>query len=95
MSYGLPILGSATGAVKEFIQEGINGFLIPAGQPQTCAAIILGLHKDRDRLSRLSEAARQTALARPRWSDTVDAIHYFLTHLPIQRQTHRAQTGSI
>lgn len=95
LSYGLPILGSAAGAVKEFIQEGINGFLIPAGQLQTCADLILDLHKDRDQLSRLSEAARQTALARPRWSDTVDAIHYFLTHLSKQRQTYKAQTGSI
>ncbi|MGD2099828.1 MAG: glycosyltransferase family 4 protein [Desulfobacterales bacterium] len=95
LSYGLPVLGSTTGAVKEFIQEGLNGFLIPAGQPQTCAAVILDLHKDRDQLSRLSEAARQTALVSPRWSDTVDAIHYFLIHLPKQRQTHKAQTGSI
>lgn len=95
LSYGLPVLGSATGAVKEFIQDRINGFLVPAGQLQTCADIILDLHKDRAQLGRLSEAARQTALAGPRWSDTVDAIHCFLTHLPKQRQTRKAHTGSI
>jgi glycosyltransferase involved in cell wall biosynthesis len=95
LSYGLPVLGSATGAVQEFIHNGINGFLIPAGETQTCAGIILGLHRDRDQLIRLSKAARQTALARPGWSDTVDAIHYFLTHLPNQRQACNMQMGSI
>jgi glycosyltransferase involved in cell wall biosynthesis len=95
LSYGLPVLGSATGAVKEFILDGINGFLIPAGGIQTCASIILSLHKDRNQLIRLSKAARLTALARPGWSDTVDAIHYFLTHLPDQRQAGYTQMGSI
>ncbi|MGD8942582.1 MAG: glycosyltransferase family 4 protein [Desulfobacterales bacterium] len=95
LSYGLPVLASATGAVKELIQDGINGFLIPAGETQTCADVIFGLHNDRDQLSRLSEAARQTALARPGWNDTVDAIHYFLTHLPKQRQTHTPHMVSI
>ena len=95
LSYGLPVLASATGAVKEFIQDGVNGFLIPAGETQTCSSIILDLHRDRDQLTCLSEAARQTALARPGWSDTVDAIHYFLTHLPKQRQTPIPQMGSI
>lgn len=87
LAYGLPVLASAAGAAKEFVSDGINGFLIPAGGIRTCADIILGLHRDREYLVRLSEAARQTALARPGWSDTVDAIHYFLTHLPKQRQT--------
>ena len=95
LSFGLPVLGSATGAAHEFIQDGINGFLIPAGEIQTCASIILGLHRDRDQLIRLSEAALQTALARPGWSNTVDAIHYFLTHLPNQRRTCNMQMGSI
>ena len=95
LSYGLPVLASATGAVKEFIQDGINGFLIPAGETQTCADIILDLHRNRDQLIRLSEAALKTALARPGWSDSVDAIHDFLTHLPQQRQTHNRRMGSI
>ncbi|MGD9055101.1 MAG: glycosyltransferase family 4 protein [Desulfobacterales bacterium] len=95
LSYGLPVLASATGAVKEFIHDGVNGFLIPAGETQTCAGIISDLHTDRDQLIRLSQAARQTALARPGWSDTVDAIHYFLTHLLKQRQAHIQQMGSI
>ena len=95
LSYGLPVMASAAGAVNEFIQDGINGFLIPAGETQTCADIILDLHTDRDQLIRLSEAARQTALARPGWSHTVDAIHYFLTHLPKQSQTPNPQMDSI
>ena len=95
LSYGLPVLASATGAVKEFIRDGINGFLIPAGETQKCTDIILELHRDRDQLIRLSETARQTALAKPGWSDTVDAIHSFLTHLTKQQRTPIPQMGSI
>ena len=95
MAYALPVLGSANGAVKEYIRNGVNGFLIPAGGAKMCARVISDLHRDRDHLLRLSEAARQTALAKPGWSDTVDAIHTFLTHLPKQRQPHSPQPGSI
>ncbi len=95
MAYGLPVLGSANGAVKEYIRNGFNGFLIPAGGTEMCARVISDLHRDRNHLLRLSEAARQTALARPGWNDTVDAIHYFLTHLPRQRQTHNSQMGPL
>jgi glycosyltransferase involved in cell wall biosynthesis len=86
LSYGLPVLGSANGAVKEYIHNGVNGFLVPKGDIQTCAGIILNLHRDRDHLVRLSETALQTGLARPGWTDTVDAIHYFLVQLGKQPQ---------
>ena len=95
LAYGLPVLASVTGAVKEFIHDGVNGFLIPAGETETCAGIILDLHRDRDHLGRLSETARQTALARPGWTDTVDAIHYFLTHFPKQPQAQNPQNNSL
>ena len=84
LSYGLPVLGSAIGAVKEFIHSGVNGFLVPEGDIQTCADIVLKLHRDRDQLVCLSETALQTALARPGWTNTLDSIHYFLTHLTRQ-----------
>lgn len=81
LAYGLPVLASANGAVKEFIHNGINGFLISDGDTQTCADIIAKLHRNREQLVRLSQTARQTALARPGWADTLDSIHYFLTYL--------------
>ncbi|MDX1708635.1 MAG: hypothetical protein R3274_08550, partial [Desulfobacterales bacterium] len=83
---------SATGAAKEFVHDGLNGFLIPAGDRQKCVDPILDLHRDRDHLARLSENARQTALARPGWSDTVDAIHSFLTRFKKSTGTNPANT---
>ncbi len=95
LAYGLPVLASTVGAVKEFIRNGVNGYLIPTGDTQTCAGIIFDLHRDRDRLLRLSEAARQTALERPGWSDTLDSIHYFLTHLRKQRRAQNPPNNSL
>jgi glycosyltransferase involved in cell wall biosynthesis len=95
LSYGLPVLASACGAVKEFIHSGVNGFLVPEGDIQTCADIILKLHRDRDQLVRLSETALQTALTKPGWSHTVDAIHYFLIQLKKQHQAQSPQNNSL
>jgi len=94
-AYGLPVLASAAGAVKEFIGNGVNGFLIPVGETKTCAAIILDLHKNRNHLLSLSEAALQTSLARPGWANTMDSIHHFLTNLRKQRQESNLQSSSL
>jgi glycosyltransferase involved in cell wall biosynthesis len=95
LAYGLPVLASACGAVKEFIHSGVNGFLVPEGDIQTCAGIILKLHRDRNQLVRLSETALQTALAKPGWSNTVNAIHYFLIQLNKQYQAQSPQINSL
>ena len=86
LAFGLPVLASTAGAAGEFIRDGVNGYLIPPGETRMCARIISDLHRDRRLLLRLSEGALQTARARPGWSDTLDAIHYFLTHLPKQHR---------
>lgn len=95
MAYGLPVLASTGGAVKEFIHNGTNGFLVPEGDTQKCADIIVNLHRSRDHLVRLSQTAHQTALARPSWTDTLDSIHYFLTHLARQSRAQNSQKNPL
>jgi hypothetical protein len=81
--------------VKEFIHNGTNGFLVPEGDTQKCADIIVNLHRSRDHLVRLSQTAHQTALARPSWTDTLDSIHYFLTHLARQSRAQNSQKNPL
>jgi glycosyltransferase involved in cell wall biosynthesis len=95
LAFGLPVLASTAGAANEFIRDGVNGYLIPPGESRMCARIISDLHRDRKHLLRLSEGALKTALDRPGWSDTLDAIHYFLTHLPKQHRTPGAFRSSL
>ena len=95
LAYGLPVLASDCGAVKEFIRNGANGFLVPEGDTQTCADIIAKLHRNRNHLVRLSQTAHQTALSRPGWTDTLDSIYYFLTHLAGQSRAQNSQNNPL
>jgi glycosyltransferase involved in cell wall biosynthesis len=86
LAFGLPVLASATGAVKEFIRHGDNGFLYAAGQTRTVAKTILDLHKDRDYLLKISETALQSAISRPGWNETMESVDHFLRELVKQRR---------
>jgi colanic acid/amylovoran biosynthesis glycosyltransferase len=37
MASGLPIVGSSVAGIPEAVQEGVNGFLVPAGEPEQLA----------------------------------------------------------
>jgi len=86
LAYGLPVLASAAGAVKEFIRHGHNGFLFAAGETRIFAKIILDLHKNRDHLLKISETALQSAISRPGWNETMESIDHFLMNLVKQRR---------
>ncbi len=78
MAWGLPVLGSSRGALKEFVHEGINGWLIPPGDLNAFARQIQGLHEDRTRLAHCGRSALKTYHSRPKWQDSFQKIHAFL-----------------
>ena len=66
-SYGFPTLEAAharrctitvtdSGGVSEFVQDGVNGFVVPP-EPEAIAVTFDALHRDRDRAGALGEAA--------------------------------------
>lgn len=61
---GLPIVASNVGGIPEIIEHGVNGLLVPPGDPQALAAAIQELIDDPERAKRLGEAARRTAFER-------------------------------
>ena len=81
MAYALPVIGSASGALKEFVIPGRNGFLVDSGDAETIPACLKRLNRDRQLLINMSHAALQTFHERPRWRDTVQAVHEFLSAL--------------
>jgi glycosyltransferase involved in cell wall biosynthesis len=78
MAFGLPAVGSRQGAAGETIRHGTNGFLIDPEDVTGLAPILATLQRDREKLRRMSLAARQTYAARPTWRDSVDRIERFL-----------------
>ena len=78
MAFGMPVVGSSNGAVKEFVKPGQNGFLIELDDFESVNACIHSLYHDRQRLLEMSYAAFRTYKKRPKWRDTMESIHRFL-----------------
>ena len=67
MSAGLPCIASAVGGIPEWIEDGINGFLIPSGDQQALSERILQLAGDPGLRERLGRKARETVLTKGDW----------------------------
>src|SRR5215216_2256708 len=61
MQAALPIVASKTGGIPDVIEDGVNGMLVPPGEPEALARAIDLLLADRDLARRLSEGAQQRA----------------------------------
>jgi glycosyltransferase involved in cell wall biosynthesis len=81
MGFGLPAVASKVGGAMEIVSHGENGFLLSSGDVRTLATYVLELAQDRDRLLKMSLAARQTFLAHPTWTDSGRVSHDFLHQL--------------
>jgi glycogen synthase len=61
MQAALPIVASNIGGIPDVIEDGLNGVLVPPGEPEALARAINRLLADRDLACRLSEEAQERA----------------------------------
>lgn len=78
MAAGLPAIASDAGAAREIITHGRDGFLVPTSDAASLARHIRCLIDDRQRLARMSLAARQHYLDHPTWAQSAHRIRHFL-----------------
>lgn len=64
MAEGLPVVASRVGGIPEIVQDGENGLLVPAGDPDALARALHRLLTDPDLRIRLGKAARRTIAER-------------------------------
>lgn len=71
IGYGLPVIATDVGSVSDAVLDGVNGFLVPTGSPQSLAHAIEQVTANRDAWQKMHENARQIALER------FDERHFF------------------
>jgi glycogen synthase len=59
MQTGLPVVASKTGGIPDVIEDGVNGLLVPPGEPEALARAIDRVLADRPLAHRLSEGAQE------------------------------------
>ena len=81
MCFGLPAIGTTTGAASEIISNGVDGFLVEPENVEELADRLKRLDMNRELLIRMSLAARQRYLRQPNWEETAHRIREFLQSL--------------
>ena len=62
MMCGLPVVVSDVGDLKDLVDDGVNGYLVPRRSPEQFAARIIDLLSNSQKLEAFSQAARSSAL---------------------------------
>jgi glycosyltransferase involved in cell wall biosynthesis len=73
---GVPAVASDVGGIREWIDNGYNGILVPQADPLALARALTGLLTRPERLRQMGEAARQKAIETT-WSAVADRYAEF------------------
>jgi glycosyltransferase involved in cell wall biosynthesis len=76
LSAGLPVVAEAVGEVREMIQDGRTGYLVPPEDVTAFSAAVVKLLEDPARRRRMGSAAAQDVEARRAWDRLVDAVEF-------------------
>jgi glycosyltransferase involved in cell wall biosynthesis len=68
MAFGLPVIGSTEGGVKEFVRHAQNGYLVRPRDHGSVRRHLRGLQADRSLLAAMGQAALETFSERPTWA---------------------------
>lgn len=74
---GTPVIASAIAGYSDVVSDGVDGLLVPPGDPQRLAEELQRVHHEPERLREMGEAARRSAqrYAWPRVADQVTAVY--------------------
>lgn len=74
---GTPVIASNIAGYSDVVSDGVDGLLVPPGDPQRLAEELQRVHHERDRLAAMGAAARHSAqrYAWPRVADQVTEVY--------------------
>ena len=76
MASGLSVVATNMGGMPDLVEEGVSGYLVPAGAPDALAAAVSRMLKDRGRLRSMGERSREKSAVY-----TVERMNNQLSHL--------------
>jgi glycosyltransferase involved in cell wall biosynthesis len=82
MSFGVPIIASAAGAIPELVRDGENGLLVPPDDAGALAGAIAQLAADAPLRHRLGKSGRARAERLASWEQSAHAIWTLLQQEP-------------
>ncbi len=74
MIAGLPVVASRIGQLKELIQDGVNGFLVPPGDPHALSTVLYRLKQNPDLINKVGKEARSCIVSNHTWDMVLDRI---------------------
>src|SRR5690606_27458878 len=77
MAFGLPIVASRAGGIPEIVEDGVNGLLIPPGDPDALVQALVRLLDDPALCASMRSANRASAArySSDRMTDSYEAIY--------------------
>jgi glycosyltransferase involved in cell wall biosynthesis len=85
MGHGLPCIGTSCCAMPEIISDGITGRLLPPGNADELARVLIELLTDDNKMTAMGRAAHSHVLHGNRWSDVIERV---AIHLSVSADSH-------
>lgn len=86
MASGVPVIGSNTGGITDIIEDGVNGLLVPADEPQALADAIIRILENSDLAERFRKAGLETVRERFTWDVITD--QFVKVYQEILKESH-------
>jgi glycosyltransferase involved in cell wall biosynthesis len=74
MGHGLPCIGTERGGIREAIDDGIDGLLVPAGEPEPLADALTSLLGDPEQATAMGSRGHMKVLKEHTWDRVVDRM---------------------
>jgi glycosyltransferase involved in cell wall biosynthesis len=89
MAAGCPVVATRVGGIPDLVTDGVDGLLVPPGDPDALAAALLRILRDRDFAERLGNAARATIANRYAAERSLERLEHLYAGLGVRREAVR------